>query len=395
MVRLGINREQLDRVQGSLDNGMSPVDSVSPVFTKHHPWIRPGFNFRWNTQKSQLSIGIAGEFGSLQNSLNGEAYPETKLLYFTPTFSWDYSASTGRKLNFYYSSSVNTPTVNQLLPVVNGLNPLNIYYGNADLRPEFMHSAMLHWLVFDQFSFTSFMMSLSGAYTSDKINWSTYVSEDLVQVSTLTNVDRDYISRLNLDFSTPIRKLGIKINLDAEESWNRGLSLVNDVGNIYHTLSQRYSLSADNRKKKRWDVESGLGVNLSQTWYNIQTSLNNRYFDLSWFADIRYTPSEKWHFEFTADVTSYSDLGSDRAIRVPLLRAEISHSFLAHNRGVLTLSAFDLLDRNQNVQRLSELNYLRETRSNTMGRYIMLSFTYRLNKMAREGGIQVDFSRRR
>jgi hypothetical protein len=142
-------------------------------------------------------------------------------------------------------------------------------------------------------------------------------------------------------------------------------------------------------------VESGLGVNLTQTWYNIQTSLNNRYFDLSWFADLRYTPSEKWHFEFTADISSYSDLGSDRAIRVPLLRAQISHSFLAHNRGVLTLSAFDLLDRNQNVQRLSELNYLRETRSNTMGRYIMLSFKYRLNKMAREGGIQVDFSRRR
>jgi len=395
MVRLGINQEELDRIQGSLDNGMLPVDSVSPAFTKDHRWIRPGFNFRWNTPKSQLSIGILGEFLSVQNELNVEAYPKTRPAYFTPAFSWDYSASTGRKFNFYYSSAVNTPTVNQLLPVVNGLNPLNIYYGNASLRPEFMHSAMLHWLVFDQFSFTSFMLSLSGAYTRDKINWSTHVSDDLVQVSTLTNVDWDYSSSLNIDFSTPIRKLGIKINLDAEESWNRGLSLVNEVSNMYNTLNQRYSLSADNRKKKRWDVESGLGINLTQTWYNIHSSLNNRYFDFSWFADIRYTPSERWHFEITADVSSYSDLGSEGAVRVPLLRAKLSHSFLAHNRGVLTLSAFDLLDRNQNVQRLSELNYLRETRSNTMGRYFMLSFKYRLNKMAREGGIQVDFSRRR
>ncbi|MCK5068854.1 MAG: outer membrane beta-barrel protein [Bacteroidales bacterium] len=395
VVRLGGTLEQLDRVQGPLDNGMVPVDSVSPAFNKDYRWIRPGFNFRWNTKKSQLSVGIMAEFGTLENSLNQVPYPESALRYFTPTFSWDYSAAAGRKFNIYYSSSVNTPTVSQLLPVVNYLNPLNIYYGNPSLAPEYKHNLMVHWLIFDQFSFTSFMMALSGGYTSDKINWSTTVTDDLVQISTLTNVDWDYQSRLNLDFSTPIRKLGIKVNLDVEESWNRGMNLVNDVNNIYNTLNHRYSLSADNRKKKKWDVESGLGMTLTNTWYDIQESLNNRYFDLSWFGDIRYTPSEKWHFEVTADVTSYSDLGVDESIQVPLLRAEASYFFLAHHRGVLTLSGFDLLDRNQNVQRISELNYLRETRSNTMGRYVMLTFKYRLNKMAREGGIKVDMHKRR
>ena len=395
MLRLGGTLEQLDRVQGPLENGMVPVDSVSPAFSKDYRWIRPGFSFRWNTKKSQLSIGIIGEFGSLENTLNGIAYPKADLRYFVPTISWDYSASAGRKFNVYYSSSVNTPTVNQLLPVVNNLNPLNIYYGNPSLRPEYNHTAMIHWLIFDQFSFTSFMMALSGGYTIDKINWSTTITDELVQISTLNNVYWDYNSRLNLDFSTPIRKLGIKINLDAEESWNRGMSQVNEVTNIYNTLNQRYSLSADNRKKKKWDVESGLGVTLTNTWYDIQESLNNRYFDLSWFADLRYTPTEKWHFEVTADITSYSDLGEDNAIRVPLLRAQASFYFLAHNRGVLTLSGFDLLDKNQNVQRISELNYLRETRSNTIGRYVMLTFKYRLNKMAREGGINVDFHKRR
>jgi hypothetical protein len=37
---------------------------------------------------------------------------------------------------------------------------------------------------------------------------------------------------------------------------------------------------------------------------------------------------------------------------------------------------------------------MRETRSNTIGRFVMLSFKYRLNKMAREGGIEVDVHRR-
>lgn len=395
LIRLGGEFEQLDRVQGSLDNGMIPVDSVSPAFGKDYRWIRPGFSFRWNTKKSQLSLGIKGEFGRMETQLDELTDPEVQLRYFTPSVSWDYSAATGRKFNFYYSSSVNTPTVNQLLPVVNYLNPLNIYYGNPSLSPEYNHTAMIHWLIFDQFSFTSFMMALSGGYTSNKINWSTTVTDELVQISTLSNVDWDYNSSLNFYFSTPIRKLGIKINLDVEESWNRGMNMVNEVTNIYNTLNQRYSLSADNRKKKKWDVESGLGVTLTNTWYDIQEDLNNKYFDLSWFAELRYTPSENWHFELTADVSSYSDLVGEESLRVPLLRAQVSYSFLAHKRGILTLSGFDLLDQNQNIQRISELNYLRETRSNTIGRYLMLSFKYRLNKVAREGGIEVNMHKSR
>lgn len=389
-VSLGGSNESLDRVQGPLANGMEPVDSISPTFDKEYRWIRPAVNFKYNTEKSQLTLGVIAELGSIETNLNDDPYPRSEFVYLTPMLSWDYSRKSGRKINLMYNSSINTPTVNQLLPVVNNLNPLNIYYGNPELSPEYSHRIMAHWLIFDQFSFTSLMMALSGGYTSNKINWVTSVTEDLVQISTLTNVDWDYQGRLNLDFSTPIRKLGIKINLDVEEDWNRGLSIVNEVDNVYNTFTQRYSFSADNRKKKKWDVESGVGVDLTHTRYDIQESLNNNYFDLSWFADIRYTPTEKWNLNLTADVTGYSEWGADESILIPLLRAEVSYYFLAHNRGVLTLLAHDLLDKNQNVVRISELNFMRETRSNTIGRYVMLSFKYRLNKFAKEGGVNVD-----
>lgn len=391
---VGGSREKLDRLQGPLANGMEPVDSISPSFSKDYRWVRPAVNLQYNTEKSQVTLGLISEVAKMETSLNDTPYPVSDLFYFTPMLSWDYSRKTGRKINLMYSSSINTPSASQLLPVVNNLNPLNIYYGNPGLIPEYSHRIMAHWLIFDQFSFTSLMMALSGGYTSNKINWVTTVTEDLVQVSTLTNVDWDYRGRLNLDFSTPIRKLGVKINLDVEENWNRGQSIVNGEHNKYNTFTQRYSFSADNRKKKKLDVESGLGLVLTHTRYDIQESMNSSYFDLSWFADFMFTPSERWNASLTADVTGYSEWGADESLLIPLLRAEISYYFLAHNRGVLTLSAHDLLNKNQNVVRLSELNYMRETRSNTIGRYVMLTFKYRLNKFAKEGGIEVDFHRR-
>ena len=395
VVRMGSTFESLDTEQGLIDGEKEPVDSLSPLFSSRYRRIEPGVGLRWNTERSQLSIGFNAQLGELMNRLNEDPYPVTRIHYFTPALSWEYSRRSGRRISLDYATSANTPAVSQLLPVAITLNPLNIFYGNPSLGPEYDHSINAHWLLFDQFSFTSLFLSLSGDYTRNKINWATTVTDNLVQINTLTNVDRDYRSQFNLNFSTPVRKLGVKIKLDAQESWNLGMSLVNDVDNVYRSFSQRYSFSADNRVKKNWDVASGIGVTLTRTRYDIQESLNNSYFDLSWFADIRYTPTERWHFEVTADVTGYSDLGPDGSLQIPLLRAEVSRFFLANNRGVLTLSGNDLLDRNQNVQRISELNYLLETRTNSIGRCVMLTFKYRLNKLARNEGIHVDVNSRR
>jgi hypothetical protein len=70
---------------------------------------------------------------------------------------------------------------------------------------------------------------------------------------------------------------------------------------------------------------------------------------------------------------------------IPLLSGEVSYYFLKNNRGVLTLQGMDLLNKNTGIQRISELNYLQERITNMLGRYVMLSFKYRLNKMGKSG----------
>jgi len=69
--------------------------------------------------------------------------------------------------------------------------------------------------------------------------------------------------------------------------------------------------------------------------------------------------------------------------------------FLKANRGVITLSSFDLLNKNSGIERISELNYLQQTQSNIIGRYFMLSFKYRINKFdAGNGGIDLKVNGR-
>jgi hypothetical protein len=284
--------------------------------------------------------------------------------------------------------------VNQLLPVVNNFNPLSLFYGNRDLNPEFTHSTSASWWIFDQFSFTTLLTSFRITYTKDKINYSRTINDQLGETIKLINVESDFSANGSIDFSTPIRPLGIKTNLYIDESYIRGINFVNGLENEITNINHRLSLSFENRKKEKLDINTGAGLTLTNARYSIQESLNNVYLDLSFFGEIRYTPNNKLDFNVTADVTNYTAQSFEESQVIPLLGAEASYFFMKINRAALTLAAYDLLNRNTGISRISEMNYLRERTSNIIGRYFMLSFKYRLNKVGGDTGLSIKMKKR-
>jgi len=248
---------------------------------------------------------------------------------------------------------------------------------------------------FDQFSFTSLFANLSGRYIHDKIQTAQYINPDLSRYNTVVNEPDNNNARASDDFSKPIRKLGITTNIGLSENYEYGTSLVNGVNNKTSVFTHEIKLTIGNRKKEKWDIEVGGTANISDARYSIDQSLNNRYFSLSGFSEISYRPSDHWYFMAAADVTQYNARSFNDAVTIPILKSEISYYFLKANRGVLTLEGFDLLNQNKGLQRVSQLNYLSEVRSNTIGRYFMLSFKYRLSRTGKENpeGINIKIGR--
>jgi hypothetical protein len=272
------------------------------------------------------------------------------------------------------------PVVSQLQPVISNSNPLMIYRGNRELKPEYRHSLMLGWTLFDQFSFTSVFANINAVYTKDKINNSIKINDDLSQEITLVNVPNDYVLSGSASFSTPLRPLGVNIRLGISERYNRGISFVNDVSNDNTNLSHQCQLSFDNRKKEKWNVEIGGKINLTNSRYSIQEHLNNRYLNYSAFTDVRFTPTDSWLFAVSGDYTGYTNRSFDEKVEIPLLGVQISYNFLAAKRAQVSFEAHDLLNKNTGLTRSGSENYLQEVRSNTIGRYMLLSFKYKLNK---------------
>lgn len=372
------------------------IESLSPDFNKEYQYIRSALSLKRNTRKTQIDLTARIENSTLKNTLNGNVTEDNNFFYFVPSMSWRYEYSTGKRLSFNYNSNLRAPSAKQLLPVANTINTLQIYSGNSKLIPEYSHSVRFHWLMYDQFSQTSIFASVSGTYTKDKINFSRTILPNFSQQINLINVDDDYRANANFDFTTPFRKLGIDLNARLSESWNQGLSYVNGTENINTNFSHTLSLYLNNRKKEKWDVMVGGRIQISDVKYSLQESLNRQYINTSAYTDISFTPNDKWYFLFSTDITRYDEQTFGEAVDIPILRAEISRYFLTGKRAVITLEAYDILDKNKGLERISEMNYLLERRTNVLGRYVMLTFKYRLNKFDKSpSGIKIDVRRRR
>lgn len=387
--------ENLNRNQGISGENQTVTDSLSPDFGRKSLQITPGFNFRKNTKKSKISLGLA--FTQLESSimLNDTSSGNQKYRKLLPSFSWAFDYKTGHRISLNYNAFLDEPQLTLMVPVVDNQNPQSLLYGNQYLDPEIRHELFANWHLFDQYSGTSVFAYVGGTYILDKIGYSTSINDSLIQVIHIINTKDEFRNNGSIEFSTPLKFSGLNIHLALEGGWNKGQTFVNEIENISTNLSRSIRLSFDNLKKNKWDIDFGGDLGLTDSKYSVQESMNNRYFYLNYFTDLAFTPNDTWHFGFKSDVAHYSSKSFADNVNIPLLSAEVGYNFLANNRGMLMLEAYDLLNKNSGISRISEMNYLRETRSNIIGRYLMFSFKYRLSKAAKStGGLEIDVKKR-
>ncbi len=371
--------DALERRQGLAGDEEHSIDSLSPAYSRRYDYVRPGLSFRHSTQGLQYSIVVNGEWGWLQARPQGGAPAiTTGRSYLLPGAYLQYTIDTRSSMNASYNSSVSPPSALQMLPATDYTNPVQRIRGNPALIPEVAHNGSLSYHRFDAFSFTSLMASLNGKYTHDKIVLSRSINPDLSEDLTYINVPDDYNVSGRADYSTPVRKLGINLSLRLSEQYNKGMTVVNGMQNSNNTFTHGAKLGIGNRKKDVWDADVSLGVAYTDSKYSVMEAFNTSYVQYTATASLSYQPTDFFYCSVSADVDRYQSAAFANPLTVPLVQASASYYFLKAKRGALTLDAFDLLDRNRSIVRSSQLNYLYEQRSNTIGRYFLLSFKYRL-----------------
>ncbi|MBN8680294.1 MAG: outer membrane beta-barrel protein [Chitinophagales bacterium] len=352
---------------------------LSSQFKRDYSYDRAGLNLMQNREKYNLTLGAAVQHSQLDGVVAGLENPISRgFTRVLPSAFFNYDLKTSRHINLEYNTSLREPTLEQLQPAVDNSDPLNVYAGNPDLKPEYAHNLMTSFMNFDQFNMSSFFVSLSGTYTTDRITNAALVDSLFRRSIRPVNVKQDVSVTAYTSYNTPIRPVKMNVNLRLNNTYNRGILFVNDIENNTDRWLNSLEISFDNRRKTKADWTIGAEVSRNSTRYSVSTQLNQDFINQRYFGELTVFPTKKWALGTGIDCTVYSaeNFGEQRI--VPLWRASITRYVLKNNKGQLKLSAADLLNRNIGIIRTSQFNYLEEERVRNLARYFMLSFSYSL-----------------
>lgn len=304
-----------------------------------------------------------------------------------------YEIERSKSISIRYDTDVDIPSINQLQPVVNRTNPLNIIVGNPELSPTYVQNIRFNYRNFD-FSTRSGIFSWANAsFSNNNVVSVTTLDEDLVRTTTYTNVDGAMNFNLgafyNKQYKIDAREFRYRVGLNG--NYNRNIGFTNAV----QYKAERYSLSPSIRLtyaiEELFDINPNYELTYNSTQYDINANRNEDFVN----HRIGFDATSYWpqNVVFGNDI-SYNYFGnvSPGFENTSLLwNMSLGYQFL-NDDATLKVTVFDVLDQNIDTRRIIGNDFIQDTNSLILTQYAMLSFTYKLSNF---GGAEMPDSRRR
>lgn len=352
-----------------------------------------GINYILSREKFNLTIGSSYKYSSLNGQINDdENRVRNHYQAILPNAWFTFRFGMSEHLNFNYFSELNEPALEQLRPTVNNSNPLAVYTGNPGLKPEQMHLANVSFMRYSAFDFTLIYFSLQTNYTTDKITDAMTIDTTLTRYYTPVNVKYESTTSGRLEYETPVRPLKIKTRAVLKASYNRGFSVINELSNPVNRYGYGYNFSVENRNKEVIDVSVGYKFNHNQSLYGADQSMDQSWSENTWFATLGLNIRDWVDIKSDFEYTGYQSSLSTETKAFPLWSGSIT-AFLTKDKKLrMTLSCFDILNRNEGINTVSRLNYTEVSQTNVLHRYFMLGLSYNLKGFRKKSGIEVSIT---
>lgn len=347
---------------------------LSGEFSREVSKHRPSISIKRNSKRLTLTTAVASEQIQLNTNDISNSFH-----YVLPSAFAKWKIKNAKNLTASYQTTINVPSLSQLITIPNNINPNRNYIGNKNLVPEYRQSLSLRFNFFDNFNFSNIFLTLMAEKTDNKIVEQTNVNDDLTIDVTPTNSDLHESISGFASISQPIKPLGVVLNLNGNTSWSRYNSWLNGVPT--QVAEENYSgrFAIEKRKKEKWDYRVGLNLSWTFRRYAIDVNFNQDFANYNWFADLDWKPQEDLIVSIGYTFTRYNDVFFSSAQELHLINATVRKSFM-EDKWALEFTANDILNQTIGLNRTGNDNSLREERFNVRSQYFMLGVSRKIGK---------------
>jgi outer membrane receptor protein involved in Fe transport len=356
--------------------------NLSNIFENDFTYHRAGIGVRYAKKEINTVIGVNYQHSTLRGlnvSRNLETTPNP-FKYFLPNVRFRYEFAQAHSASIDYDATIREPSIDQLQPIVENSDPLNISIGNPNLKPEYTHRVRARYNKFNMVNLSSFFANATFNYTLDKIVYEQSVSPNFVRTSRPVNV-KDAVNAMTfMQFGVPLNKQ-FRLGVGNNTMYNKYISLVNLAENQTKSMTTTGNVRLDYRLRDTFEVNLNARVGYNNTKYSLQSNLNRSFLThdyelgFNWTLPFNFRVQSDFNYQFYTGQT----FGANQSI--PIWSASMSKFILKNKRGEFKLSVFDILNKNTGFNRTADANYIQDEFTTSLGRYALLSFTYAINPM--------------
>ncbi|MDO5664988.1 MAG: TonB-dependent receptor [Bacteroidia bacterium] len=386
------------RVQDALGNYTILDEQYSKRLENNFTNQEIELNFQSVREKYDYTIGFSAQPSSSQNKT---FIGEKKISDFTrnvvnyaPMAQFNYRWTRQHNLRLRYYGNTSQPSVTQLSPVVDVSNPLNITYGNPELKPSFQHRLNLRYQNFNPEKNRSMGFFGDIRYLTNDIVSSTITDKATGRrETTFENVTGNWTANGRIMLNLPLKNIKFSIFSMSFASYNHA----NGFSNREKNLSRRLNLGETLGLNYRSDVLD-FGIRGNVSYNKVKNSLagqrNQEFLNYGGNANtIIYLP---WNMSIESDINYSTNSGYADGFAQDewLWNASIQKQLFKQKNGTIRLKIYDILQQRSNISRSVTSNYIRDTTTNTLTTYFMVHFVYRFN-IFKGGATAEDMTPRR
>ena len=394
-------KDRLNFILGILPNDFSgswidPEQSKYAEYKKFNHDAR--VTFRVNRDTWRLSAGMAFRPQNTKLSYKkGDYQVDTtrNVFNFSPEIDFRYQPQKQTQLRFSYRGRSSDPSMENLLPITDNSNPLNIRTGNPGLKPSFSHNLSMNFNTFNMDAQRGIFSHLNGSFTQNAIsNIRKYNATTGGWTTMPENINGNWnvfgMFGINTAFKNN-KKVTIGTFTNASYNNHVGYITTGEMKDAQKNTTTALSLGERLNGAYRNDwIEIGLNGSLNYTFEKDKLNPQNDQepYTFSYGGNLQiYTP---WKMTISTNMVNqarrgYSDASMNR--NELIWNAQVAQSFL---KGSLTVSLEwnDILKEQSNITRSYSSSGSSVYTYNGVNSYGMIRAIYRFNifgsKEARE-----------
>lgn len=374
-----------------------------------------GADIMWQKDKIRAQLGFSANPTITENVTNGKTYKST-VVKWSPQASFSYDMSENANFRMFYFGSSQQPSTSQLMPVPDNTDPVNISLGNPYLNPYFTHRLRGMFRYSNKKNFISVNGFFGGNLVQDALTSATWYDANSVKYTIPVNTKGTGNFDARIMANIPFGKSNFSMSSMTYAKYSQTTSYIgtaafsakaggyydsttaefnyvqfhNDYGDDLSAFAEDFntnrtqSLNFTERLRFTYRndfVELIIGgrTRISKSWYTIANASTNATFNN------KVNGSMNWTLPWGMNIISQLDYNWYNGYTTPqsdefIWNAEITQLFYK-KKFTIALKAYDILNQSKNLSVTDESNYHQEVRNNTLGRYIILSLTYRFGNM--------------